>query len=58
MIKDLKHAHTLQMKDANHMHVNEINELKIENIELRSKLELSLKDNEILQLRLLLAQKA
>ena len=46
-----------QVKDLKHAHLLEVNELKMKNLELQSKLDLSLKDNEILQLRLLLAQK-
>ena len=57
-VKDQISIYEQMIKDLTHKHELEINELKMTNVQLQSKLDLSLKDNEILQLRLMLAQKA
>lgn len=57
-VKEQISIYEQMIKDITHKHDLEVNELKIANIQLQSKLDLSLKDNEILQLRLMLAQKA
>lgn len=56
-VQDQISVYEQMVKDLNHKYQLEINDLKMTNIQLQSKLDLSLKDNEILQLRLMLAQK-
>ena len=64
MVKDLKHSHEIQMNKLRNENIQNQLQSKLEIslkdneiVHLQSKLEVSLKDNEILQLRLLLAQK-